>query len=185
MCVCVCVCVCVYEFTIYSNYIFICLFNVSNCHIVFRCVLEIYLRVNVCLKRNYFWYTQTLIFFICIIWRASIPPPKKKKNEKYNFFLSLSKFIIFFYVDLSLFSWGCRMQQQHISWEVRPPLSTGVLDLLLNQQMVRLLSWNFGECGVPFHWHYSPVQSDSEWVPWMGQIEIFNHFLYLKPLNFV
>ena len=52
--------------------------------------------------------------------------------------------------------------------------------------MVRLQSWIFGECTAPFYWHYYQVHSDTERrvhvkVSSMGEIEIFDDFLYLKP----
>ena len=53
-----------------------------------------------------------------------------------------------------------------------PP--TSVLDMTLNHLMLRLLFWNFKECGVPLHCHYS--QLVPVWISSMGQIEPFNHF---------
>ena len=41
--------------------------------------------------------------------------------------------------------------------------SMSVMDMTLKHLMVKLKSWNFGECGVPPHCHYSQIHSDPEW----------------------
>ena len=47
---------------------------------------------------------------------------------------------------------------------VRPPPPTSVLDMTLNNLMVRFQQcWSFGECGVLLHCHRSQVHSGPEW----------------------
>ena len=60
---------------------------------------------------------------------------------------------------------------------------TSVLNMTLNHLMVRFQTWGFGECGVPLQCPYSQVHSDPVRIPFMGQIEIFNHCVYLKTFN--
>ena len=43
------------------------------------------------------------------------------------------------------------------------PHLTGILNITLYHRMVRLQFWSSGECGVPFHCHYSQILSDLEW----------------------
>ena len=42
------------------------------------------------------------------------------------------------------------------------PTSTSVLDMTLNNQMMRPRSWSFGKCGVPLYCHCSLVRPGSE-----------------------
>ena len=49
------------------------------------------------------------------------------------------------------------------------PLLTSVLDMTLNNLMVRFQQcWSFGECGVPLHRHRSLVHSGPEWQHLIG-----------------
>ena len=49
-------------------------------------------------------------------------------------------------------------------FSVRPPPLTSVLDMTLNNLMVRFQQcWSFGECGVPLYCHRSQVHSGLEW----------------------
>ena len=91
---------------------------------------------------------------------------------KSNLSIYLSKWIVrlctlTFVQPISYFnwpvSWGCRIHWLHFCRGVRPPL-TSVLDMILNNLMVRLQKrWSFGECGVPLHCHRSQVHSGPEW----------------------
>ena len=80
--------------------------------------------------------------------------------------------------------WECKMWRLHLCWGVRPSQKCTEYDKKL-YLMVRLQFLNFEECWVLFHCNYSLVHSDFVVVPIRvtseGQIEIFNHFLYLKP----
>ena len=59
--------------------------------------------------------------------------------------------------------WGCRIHRLLLCRGVRPFL-TSVLDMTLNNLMVRLQQcWSFGECGVPLHCHRAQVHSGPEW----------------------
>ena len=44
-------------------------------------------------------------------------------------------------------------------------------------------NWGLWERGVPLRYHYSQIHSVPVWVPSLSQIELFNHFLNLKPFN--
>ena len=68
-------------------------------------------------------------------------------------------------VDLCPVGWGCKIHQLLLCWGVRPPPPpTSVLDMTLNNLMVRFQQcWSFGECGVPLHCHRSQVHSGLEW----------------------
>ena len=57
--------------------------------------------------------------------------------------------------------WGCRIHRQHLCRGVRLPMS--VLDMTLNDLMLRLQFWSFGEFRVSIHCHCSKVNSDPEW----------------------
>ena len=63
--------------------------------------------------------------------------------------------------------WDCRIHRLHLCRRIRPPPTTSVLDMILNNLIVRLQSWSFREYGVPFYCHYSQVHSlvhySSEW----------------------
>ena len=57
----------------------------------------------------------------------------------------------------------CRIHWLHLCRGVRPPPITSVLDMTLNNLMVRFQQcWSFGECGVPLHCHRSQVHSGPE-----------------------
>ena len=60
--------------------------------------------------------------------------------------------------------WDCRIHWLHLCRGVRPPPLTSVLDMTLNNLMVRFRQcWSFGECGIPLHCHRSQVHSGPEW----------------------
>ena len=61
-----------------------------------------------------------------------------------------------------------------------------VLDMILNNLMVQLYSWNFRECELPFYCHYSQLQSGGICSdPIYGPIEIlvYNTWNYLTVCN--
>ena len=58
--------------------------------------------------------------------------------------------------------WGCRIEQLYLC-RGGGPLPMTVLDMALNNLMLKLHSWSFRERGVPLHYHYSQVHSDLEW----------------------
>ena len=67
------------------------------------------------------------------------------------------------YQIYSLVSWGSRIHRLHFCRGVRhlPPPPTSVLDMTLNNLMVRLQSWRFEEWEVSLHWncfqiHFGP-----------------------------
>ena len=60
--------------------------------------------------------------------------------------------------------WGCRIHRLLLCRGVRPPPLTSVLDMTLNNLMVRFQQcWSFGECRVPLHCHRSLIHSGPEW----------------------
>ena len=60
--------------------------------------------------------------------------------------------------------WGCRIHWLHLCRGVRPPPQTSVLDMTLNNLMVRFQQcWSFGECGIPLHCHRSKAHSGPDW----------------------
>ena len=60
--------------------------------------------------------------------------------------------------------WDCRIHRRLLCRGVRLPSPTSVLDMTLNNLMVRFqYSWSFGECRVPLHCHCSQVHSGLEW----------------------
>ena len=103
---------------------------------------------------------------------------------KISFFLFVYMFVyqlIFLYISFLDFSphtlsivshfhqpvcpvgWGCRIHQLLLCRGVRPP-PTGVLDMTLNNLMVRFQQcWSFGECGVPLYCNCFQVHSGPEW----------------------
>ena len=69
--------------------------------------------------------------------------------------------------------WGCRIHQLHPGRGVRLSHSMSVLDMTLNNLMVKLqYCWSFGECGVFLCCHCSQVHSGPDRVLCMGQIEL-------------
>ena len=61
-------------------------------------------------------------------------------------------------------SWSCRIHRLLLCRGVRPPPPKSVLDMALDNLMVRFQQcWCFGECGVPLHCHRSQVHSRPEW----------------------
>ena len=60
--------------------------------------------------------------------------------------------------------WPESVGNRKLCREVRPHLPTSVLDMSLNNQMVRFQEcWSFGESGVPLHCHLSRLHSGPEW----------------------
>ena len=61
-------------------------------------------------------------------------------------------------------SWGCRIHRPTASLQRGKPPPMSVLDMTLNNLMVRL-QWcrGFGEYSAPLHCHCSQVHSGSEW----------------------
>ena len=60
--------------------------------------------------------------------------------------------------------WGWRIHWLHLCRGVRPPNQTSVLDMTLNNLMVKFQwCWSFGECRAPLHCHCSQVHSGLEW----------------------
>ena len=57
---------------------------------------------------------------------------------------------------------GCSIRRLHLYRGIKP-LPMSVLDMTLNNLMVKLQSRRFGEEGVPLHCHCSQVHSDPEW----------------------
>ena len=58
----------------------------------------------------------------------------------------------------------CRIHRLRLSREVRPPHPTSVLDMTLNNLMVRFQwCWSFMECKVPLYCHCSQVHPCPEW----------------------
>ena len=76
------------------------------------------------------------------------------------------------YIGYSPVSWSCRIHWLHLCRGVRLPLPASVLDMTLNYLNCLLLSCPLWPRVVV------PVR-----VPSVAQIELFNHFLYLKPLK--
>ena len=63
--------------------------------------------------------------------------------------------------------WGWRIHQLHLYGEVKHS-TMSVLDMTLNNLMVRLQPWRFGERGVALHCHCSQVHYDLEWKHLIG-----------------
>ena len=61
---------------------------------------------------------------------------------------------------------GCRNRRFHLCRGVRlrTITRTNFLDMIINSLMVRLMSWSFGKCLAPLHYHYSLVHSDPIWL---------------------
>ena len=60
--------------------------------------------------------------------------------------------------------WGCRIHRLLLGRWVRTLPPTIVLDMTLNNLMVRYQQyWSFGECRVPLHCHRSQVYSGPGW----------------------
>ena len=58
---------------------------------------------------------------------------------------------------------GCRIYRLHLCGEVRPPPTMSVLDMTLNNLMVRFQScWNFGKCRVPLYSHQGRMYYKSD-----------------------
>ena len=77
---------------------------------------------------------------------------------------TLFKVRIKFLIPLCPVGWGCRIHRLLLCRGVRPPPPKSVLDMTLNDLMVRFQwCWSFGECGVPLHCHRSQVHSSPEW----------------------
>ena len=65
----------------------------------------------------------------------------------------------------------------------KTPPPTSVLDITLNNLMMRLQYWSFEECEIPLHCHYSLVHSDPLWSQLIGSClwtEVFDHLTVNK-----
>ena len=61
--------------------------------------------------------------------------------------------------------WGCRIHQLQLCKGVRPHPQTSVLDMTLNNLMVRFKwCWSFEECREPLYSHRSEVHSGPVWL---------------------
>ena len=68
--------------------------------------------------------------------------------------------------ERSRVSRNCRIYQLHLCHHYHQQWISWI-DTQLHL-MVRLQPWNFGQCGAPFHCHYSEVQSSTEWLHLTG-----------------
>ena len=81
--------------------------------------------------------------------RELISLPIKKKKSK---------------PDFCPVAWGCRIYQLYFCREVRPLFPTTVLDMTVNNLMVRFQwCWSFGECEAILHCHHSQVHYGPKW----------------------
>ena len=86
------------------------------------------------------------------------------KSYMYRSNKSIWKLTILLIHESCPVGWGCRIHRLLLCRGVRPPPPTGVLDMTLNNLMVRFQKcWSFGECRVPLHCHRSQVHSGPEW----------------------
>ena len=114
-------------------------------------VWEIYFHKKVCsfIEVRKLCLIMFPLVFVLRLYNAAIP--KKDFNV----------LIHFIYCPVG---WGCRIHWLLLCRGVRPPPPTRVLDMTLNNLMVRFQQcWSFGECGVPLHCHRSQVHSGPEW----------------------
>ena len=87
------------------------------------------------------------------------------------FFSLLPSSVLYFYSYVTatqnlfcLVGWGCRIHWLHLCRGVDPPPLTSVLDMTLNNLIVKFQQcWSFREYGVPLHYHLSQVHSRPEW----------------------
>ena len=90
--------------------------------------------------------------------------------------------------DLSQFRWGSRIHRLHLCSGVRPSPIT-VLGMTLNQHAKASILELWGMQNSPYLLLLpGPLWSEvlvSVRVPFIGQIEMFNHLLYLKQFNCV
>ena len=60
--------------------------------------------------------------------------------------------------------WGCRIHRLHFCRGVKPHPPTSVLDMTLNNLMVRFQwCWSFGECWGLLHYHFFQIQRGRTW----------------------
>ena len=59
--------------------------------------------------------------------------------------------------------WSYRLCRLNFYRGERTTLIKSVLDITLNFIKTLLQSWRFGNCQVPLHYYYFPVNSDPEW----------------------
>ena len=84
--------------------------------------------------------------------------------------VSLTKYSNFYPV-----LWGCRICWLNSCRRVKLPL-INILGMTLNL----LQSWSFGECGLPFQYHYSQVHWPGVVVPVMSPIKLIFYFDYYE-----
>ena len=89
--------------------------------------------------------------------------------------------------------WGCRIHWLHFCRGVRHPHLTSVLDMTLNNLMVRFQQcWSFGECGVPLHCHWHTyakmnclIKLNSFKIEMFLTIKLYLHLNCMLMLNWI
>ena len=76
---------------------------------------------------------------------------------------SANKKFIKFKISACPVGWGCRIHRLHLCRGVTSHQKS-VLNMTLNNRIVRLQPWSFRKYDVPLHCHYSQVHSDPERV---------------------
>ena len=113
--------------------------------------------LNKGISRMYFYVTLIEASMVSCAVMQALGLTKQKGNED-CFLLGL----VLWYIN------HCRLLPSQLGLQlcrgVRPPPPTSVLDMTLNNLMVRFQQcWSFGECGVPLRYHRSQVHSGPEW----------------------
>ena len=74
------------------------------------------------------------------------------------------------HADYCPVTWGSKKHRLHLCRGLRKlHLPTGVLDMILNNPMVRFQwCWRFGKSGASLHYHYSQVHSAPKWLHLTG-----------------
>ena len=102
-------------------------------------------------------YTINTIYCLCTN-QILLSKPYRSSQQ-----FSLKFFFLTIFLNCPVGS-GCKIYRLLLYRGVRPPL-TSVLDMTLNNQMVRFqLYRNFGEGRAALHCYYSQVHSDPEWL---------------------
>ena len=82
--------------------------------------------------------------------------------------LSLVSLLLFLKLPCPV-GWDRRIHRLNLCRWVRPPPQRSVLDMTLNNLMVRFQQcWSFMECGIPLHYHPSQAHSGPEWSHLIG-----------------
>ena len=88
---------------------------------------------------------------ICINVTLLVPKPSQLFGK-----IFLLVYLFLFFILICPVSWGCRIHRLHLCREVSPTPEIRVLDMTLNNLMVKFQRcWSFGESGTPVHWHCS------------------------------